>query len=109
MDHRDQNEAEKPAGTTESLTSGAAPCSAAFFPRNPERDEKGNAVVYPGMKRYEGVAGIFGALEGMEYIVLAPTVEALEWLVAKYGFSAELTRERCGIVTMERLPNAQAI
>ena len=75
------------------------------FPRNPERDENGNAVLYPGMKRYEG-AGIFGRLDGVEYVILAPSVEGLEKIVAKYGIAPELDRARCGIVAMERLPNS---
>ena len=75
------------------------------FPRNPERDENGNAVLYPGMKRYEGVAGIFGRLDGVEYVILAPSVEGLEKIVTKYGIAPELDRDRCGIVAMERLPN----
>ena len=73
------------------------------FPRNPERDAEGNAVLYPGMVRYEGIAAIFGEPGKREYIVLAPSVEALEKIVTDEGMPPSLARERCAVVTLERL------
>jgi hypothetical protein len=92
----------------ESLSpSGAAPCSAApvKFPVNPERDENGNAVLYPGMTKFEGVAGLYNTEDG-EVVILAPTFEALETHVRKMGVSDEISRDRCILSTWSRLPNA---
>lgn len=75
----------------------------ALFPRNPERDEKGNAVLYPGMPRYEGVAGLFGTLAG-EVVIIAPTFEALSAQARIMGMSGQISPERCILATWERLP-----
>ena len=84
----------------------ATACSAApaKFPVNPERDENGNAVLYPGMTRFEGVAGLYNTAEG-EVVILAPTFEALETHVRKMGVSDEISRDRCILSTWSRLPN----
>lgn len=75
-----------------------------IFPRNPERDEKGRAVLYPGMVNYEGVAAIFGAKELGEYIIMAPSVEALEAHVKRLDITDVLHSDRCRVVKMEKLP-----
>ena len=75
------------------------------FPVNPERDAMGQAVLYPGMKNYEGVAGLFGSKNGeREHIILAPSVEVLECLVTEFEFTDELLRERLVLASFERIP-----
>jgi hypothetical protein len=93
----------------ESLSpSRAAPCSAgpAAFPVNPERDEKGNAVLYPGMVRYEGVAAIFGTAATDQFVILAPTVEGLKRALSDHNITNSLNVGACRIATLESLPNA---
>lgn len=72
-----------------------------LFPRNPERDEKGNAVLYPGMPRFAGVAGLFNTPHG-ELVVLAPNFEALNAQVRHFDISGEVDRTKCVITEGRR-------
>lgn len=80
-----------------------------LFPRNPERDADGNAVLYPGARDYKGVAGVFSSPDrSLEYVILAPSIEVLEKLVTDYGFTEELHRESCAIVSIKSLPRPES-
>lgn len=76
------------------------------FPRNPERDAQGNAVLYPGALSYEGVAAVFSNSESGEWVILAPTAEALEAKLRLHDISDELQRDRCRVVKIEPLPKS---
>ena len=96
--------AEIPLETKETpAVSPAATCSA--FPVNPERDEKGNAVLYPGMVRYEGVAAIFGTADTDQFVILAPTVEGLKRALSEHGITELLNVGACRIATLESMSN----
>ena len=75
-----------------------------LFPRNPQRDAEGNAVLYPGMPKYEGVAAMWNTPHG-ELVILAPTVEALDDQIRYLDLTGGLMRERCIITEARRLPN----
>ncbi|WP_395741057.1 exonuclease domain-containing protein [Prosthecobacter sp.] len=77
------------------------------FPRNPERDAQGNAVLYPGALSYEGVAAVFANSESGEWVILAPTAEALEAKLRLHDISDELKRDRCRVVKIEPLPTSK--
>ena len=94
---------ESAAGAGSSPSSGSAPV---LFPRNPERDQSGRAVLYPGLPKFEGVCGLFTTDEG-EVAIIAPTFEALDAHVRKMGVSAEVSREACILATWDRVPNKQ--
>ena len=74
----------------------------AKFPVNPQRDENGNAVLYPGMTKFEGVAGLYNTEDG-EVVILAPNFESLQAHVRRMGVSDEISRERCILSTWSRL------
>lgn len=76
------------------------------FPRNPERDENGQAVLYPGFPNYVGVAAIFGSKTLGEYVILAPSFEALRRHVVNLDLSDEIRRDRCRIATLAPMPDA---
>lgn len=73
-----------------------------LFPRIPERDEQGNACLYPGFPKYEGVAATYSTPHG-ELIVMAPNAEALNEQVRRFDIGGEIDRTKCRVVTMERL------
>ena len=76
------------------------------FPRNPECDEKGNAVLYPGFPRYEGVSAIFSDKDdGSEFVILAPTIDVLEAVLKEYKIANTFHRTMCRQTRMELLPN----
>lgn len=79
------------------------------FPRNPERDEKGNAVLYPGFPRYEGVSAIFSdKADGSEFVILAPNIDVLVAVLKEYKIANTFHRTKCRQARMELLPNASA-
>lgn len=74
------------------------------FPRNPERDATGNAVLYPGARDYVGVAGCFRCKElDIEVVILAPTAEALKFWVKHHEVVDELDRSACRVTKLEPL------
>jgi hypothetical protein len=85
----------------------------AKFPVNPQRDADGNAVLYPGMTRFEGVSGLYNTELG-EVVIIAPTFEALSAHVRAMGVSDEISRDACILSKWDRvplndsLPNVQA-
>ena len=77
------------------------------FPRTPERDADGTAVLYPGTPIYEGVGAVWHTRHG-EVVIMAPNIEALEDQIALCGcFNGILNRGSCRIVKLERLPNVR--
>lgn len=77
------------------------------FPVNPSRDENGNAVLFPGMVRYEGVAAIFGTADTDQFVVLSPTVDGLYRALYELEITEPLNVSACRIATLEPLPNAR--
>lgn len=75
-----------------------------LFPRNPERDAQGNAVLYPGLPRFEGVAALYNTPHG-ELVVLAPNFEALNEQVRRFDIGGEVERCKCIITEGRRVPN----
>ena len=75
----------------------------AKFPVNPERDADGNAVLYPGMTRFEGVSGLYNTELG-EVVIIAPTFEALSAHVSAMGVSDEISRDACILSKWDRVP-----
>ena len=73
-----------------------------LFPRIPERDEQGNACLYPGFPKYEGVAATYSTPRG-ELIVMAPNAESLNEQVRHFDIGGEIDRTKCRVVKMERL------
>lgn len=71
-----------------------------LFPRNPERDAHGNAVLYPGFPRFEGIAALYNTPHG-ELVVLAPNYEALNAQVRRFDIGGEVERTKC-IITEGR-------
>ena len=87
---------------------GSVPPVGSAFPINPERDENGKAVLYPGRKRYEGITAAFEDAEGNEFVVMAPTLAALNAVVISHRFrdGEHVDADRCGLCELRRMPNA---
>ena len=78
------------------------------FPKIPERDEHGDACLYPGASKFEGAAALYNTEHG-EVVILAPNIEALEAQARKFGIADRLFhRDRCIITEARRVPNTQA-
>lgn len=93
---------ESAAGAGSSPSSGSAPV---LFPKNPERDENGNAVLYPGMTRFEGVAALFMTPLG-EVAIIAPTFEALRAHAREMGMGDDIKPTGCILSKWDRVPNS---
>lgn len=78
----------------------------AKFPVNPSRDENGNAVLFPGMVRYEGVAAML-ATDVDQFVVLSPTVDGLYRALYEMEIKEPLNVSACRIATLEPLPNTR--
>jgi hypothetical protein len=76
----------------------------AQFPVNPPRDKNGNAVLFPGMVRYEGVAAIFGGGSSDQFVILSPTVGGLHRALYEMEIAKPLDLSACRIATLEPIP-----
>ena len=73
-----------------------------LFPRIPERDAEGNAQLYPGFPKYEGIAATYSTPHG-ELVILAPTTDALNEQARYLDLGGEIKREKCRVATLERI------
>lgn len=60
-------------------------------------------MLYHGMVRYEGVAGIFTLDEG-EVIVLAPHFAALKTYAVRFALPIDVDRSKCKVAKMVAAP-----
>lgn len=73
-----------------------------LFPKIPERDEHGNACLYPGFTRFIGVAGLFNTPHG-QVVVLAPSFEALDEQCRYMNLSGAISKDKCVITEGRRV------